>query len=57
MAPQSGNSVWDHQADKDLLLAIIENSALKGIKWEVIAGLMQSKGHTFTNEGCRYVEP
>lgn len=48
-------SVWDHKADKDLLLAIIENGALKGIEWPKISDIMNAKGYTFTHEGCRYV--
>jgi hypothetical protein len=46
-------SQWDHKADKDLLLAIIENGDLKSISWPVIAGKMNAKGYTFTHEACR----
>jgi hypothetical protein len=48
MAP---GGVWDHKSDKDLLLAIIEEKAV--LKWPTIAVRMQSKGYTFTQEGCR----
>ncbi|KAL5326153.1 hypothetical protein ACEPPN_007291 [Leptodophora sp. 'Broadleaf-Isolate-01'] len=46
-------SQWDHKADKDLLLAIIDEGALKGIVWPKIAVTLQSKGYTFTHEACR----
>ncbi|KAE9371970.1 hypothetical protein N431DRAFT_339252 [Stipitochalara longipes BDJ] len=46
-------SQWDHKADKDLLLAIIENGDLKSISWPTIAGKMQAKAYTFTHEACR----
>ena len=48
-------SQWDHKADKDLLLAIIENGDLKSISWPAIAAKMQVKQYTFTHEACRYV--
>jgi hypothetical protein len=48
-------SQWDHKADKDLLLAIIENGDLKSISWPAIAAKMQAKQYTFTHEACRYV--
>lgn len=48
-------SQWDHKADKDLLLAIIDEGALKGIVWPKIAVTLQSKGYTFTHEACRLV--
>jgi hypothetical protein len=50
-------SQWDHKADKDLLLAIIENGDLKSISWPAIAAKMQDKQYTFTHEACRYVSP
>jgi hypothetical protein len=50
-------SQWDHKADKDLLLAIIENGDLKSISWPAIAAKMQAKQYTFTHEACRYVSP
>ncbi|KAH7413400.1 hypothetical protein BKA64DRAFT_353683 [Cadophora sp. MPI-SDFR-AT-0126] len=46
-------SQWDHKADKDLLLAIIDEGALKSIVWPKIALAMQAKGYTFTHEACR----
>ncbi|EMR90256.1 hypothetical protein ACHAPC_007103 [Botrytis cinerea] len=46
-------SQWDHVADKDLLLAIIEANNLKAIEWSTIAHELQRKGHPFNNEGCR----
>ncbi|PVH80946.1 hypothetical protein DL98DRAFT_588004 [Cadophora sp. DSE1049] len=46
-------SQWDHKADKDLLLAIIDEGALKSIIWPKIALTMQAKGYTFTHEACR----
>ncbi|PMD56276.1 uncharacterized protein K444DRAFT_616084 [Hyaloscypha bicolor E] len=46
-------SQWDHKADKDLLLAIIENGDLKSISWPAIAAKMQAKAYTFTHEACR----
>ncbi|KAH7370838.1 hypothetical protein BKA65DRAFT_545537 [Rhexocercosporidium sp. MPI-PUGE-AT-0058] len=46
-------SQWDHKADKDLLLAVIDEGALKGIVWPKIAVTLQSKGYTFTHEACR----
>jgi hypothetical protein len=48
-------SQWDHKADKDLLLAIIENGDLKSISWPAIAAKMQAKAYTFTHEACRYI--
>jgi hypothetical protein len=50
-------SQWDHKADKDLLLAIIENGDLKSISWPAIAAKMQAKAYTFTHEACRYGPP
>lgn len=46
-------SQWDHKADKDLLLAIIDDGQLKSIVWPGIAAKMQAKGYTFTHEACR----
>jgi hypothetical protein len=54
MPPRTG-SQWDHKSDKDLLLAIIDSGALKGIDWKVISEKMTAKGYTFTHEACRYV--
>lgn len=48
-------SQWDHKADKDLLLAIIENGELKSINWQTVAAKMQAKDYAFTHEACRYV--
>jgi hypothetical protein len=44
-------SVWNHQSDKDLLLAIIEEKGQ--LKWPNISEQMQAKGYTFTKEACR----
>lgn len=55
MAPKAGGSQWDHKSDKDLLLSIIDNGALKGIDWKSIAEKMVAKGYTFSHEACRYV--
>jgi hypothetical protein len=57
MAPRTGGSQWDHKSDKDMLLAIIDSGALKGIDWKTIADRMTVKGYTFTHEACRYVSP
>ncbi|KAK0127854.1 hypothetical protein ONS96_007355 [Cadophora gregata f. sp. sojae] len=46
-------SQWDQKADRDLLLAIIDEGALKGIVWPKIALALQAKGYTFTHEACR----
>ncbi|TGO44392.1 hypothetical protein BCON_0529g00060 [Botryotinia convoluta] len=46
-------SQWDHRADKDLLLAIIEGNNLKAIEWPTISERLQKKGHSFTKEACR----
>jgi len=46
-------SQWDHKADKDLLLAIIEKGELKSVNWAAIAEKMNAKGYTFTHEACR----
>jgi hypothetical protein len=53
MAPQG--SVWDHKADKDLLLVIIGEGQLKGINWSTVSEKLQAKNYTFTKEACRYV--
>lgn len=47
-------SQWDARADRDLLLAIIDEGALKSVLWPKIAEKMQNKGYTFTHEACRY---
>jgi hypothetical protein len=52
--PRPGSSLWDHKSDKDLLLAIIDNGALKGIDWKDISEKMTVKGYTFSHEACRY---
>ncbi|EKD16221.1 uncharacterized protein L3040_009539 [Drepanopeziza brunnea f. sp. 'multigermtubi'] len=46
-------SVWDHKADKDLLLTIIDEGSLKSIAWPSISNKMADKGYSFTHEGCR----
>ncbi|KAF7872507.1 hypothetical protein EAF04_003428 [Stromatinia cepivora] len=46
-------SQWDHRADKDLLLAIIEGNNLKTIEWPAISERLQKKGYSFTKEACR----
>ncbi|KAI9647193.1 hypothetical protein NHQ30_003576 [Ciborinia camelliae] len=46
-------SQWDHRADKDLLLAIIEGNNLKAIEWPAISEKLQKKGYSFTKEACR----
>ncbi|TGO17917.1 hypothetical protein BPAE_0403g00010 [Botrytis paeoniae] len=46
-------SQWDHRADKDLLLAIIEGNNLKAIEWPTISERLQEKGYSFTKEACR----
>jgi hypothetical protein len=48
-------SQWDQKADKDLLLAIIDEGTLKSIEWPKISAVMLEKGYTFTHEACRYV--
>jgi len=54
MAPEakSNKSIWNHEADKDLLLTLIEAGKLKNIDWEDIAAKMSGK-YTFTKEACR----
>ncbi|ESZ89456.1 hypothetical protein SBOR_10160 [Sclerotinia borealis F-4128] len=46
-------SQWNHKADKDLLLAIIEGNNLKAIEWPMISEKLQKKGYSFTKEACR----
>ncbi|KAB8301173.1 hypothetical protein EYC80_003069 [Monilinia laxa] len=46
-------SQWDHRADKDLLLAIIEGNNLKAIEWPTISERLNQKGYSFTKEACR----
>jgi len=46
-------SNWDHKADKDLLLTIIEEGALKSIDWPNISARLAQKGYTFSKEACR----
>ena len=46
-------SMWDHRADKDLLLTIIEDGNLTGTDWHSVAAKMKSKDHTFSHEACR----
>jgi len=53
MTPQK--SIWNHEADKDLLLAIISEGTLKAISWPNIAAKMETKNYTFSHEACRYV--
>lgn len=50
MAP---GSIWDHAADKDLLLTIIDAGGPGAAKWEIVSSTMQGKGYTFTKEACR----
>jgi len=52
MASQKAS--WNHEADKDLLLAIIFEGSLKSISWPNIAARMETKNYTFTHEACRY---
>jgi len=49
----AGTSQWDAEADKILLLTIIENGQLKSCEWPSIAAKMQQKGFTFSHEACR----
>jgi hypothetical protein len=46
-------STWDHKADKDLLLTIIEEGALKSIDWPNISARLTRKGYAFSKEACR----
>ncbi|TGO66162.1 hypothetical protein BOTNAR_0066g00010 [Botryotinia narcissicola] len=46
-------SQWDHRADRDLLLAIIEGNNLKAIEWPTISERLEKKGYSFTKEACR----
>jgi len=52
---QNTDERLDHKADKDLLLAIIEEGSLKNIIWPNISDKMQAKNYTFTKEACRQV--
>jgi hypothetical protein len=47
-------SAWDAAADRDLLLAIIQDGKLQALDWRSIASQMAVKGYTFTHEACRY---
>lgn len=49
-------SQWDHRADKDLLLAIIEGENLKSVEWPAVSNRLSRKGYSFTKEACRYVQ-
>ena len=46
-------SVWDHKADKDLLLTIIEDGNLSHINWQSVSAKLQSKDYSFSHEACR----
>ncbi|RDW95339.1 hypothetical protein BP5796_01102 [Coleophoma crateriformis] len=46
-------SAWDDRADKHLLLAIIDEGALKSISWQNVSDALNQKGYTFTREACR----
>ncbi|KAF8856287.1 hypothetical protein BDZ45DRAFT_561403, partial [Acephala macrosclerotiorum] len=46
-------SQWNYEADRDLLLAIIDEGALKSVIWPKISEKMAAKGYTFTHEACR----
>jgi len=46
-------SPWTSEADKDLLLSIIEVGELKNVLWATIAVRMAQKGYSFTVESCR----
>ncbi|KUJ09055.1 uncharacterized protein LY89DRAFT_741353 [Mollisia scopiformis] len=46
-------SQWDAKADRDLLLAIIDEGALKSVLWPKIAQKMKDRGYTFSHEACR----
>lgn len=50
-------SVWTAEADRDLLLSIIDENKLQGLDWHAIAAKINSKSekYNFTHEGCRYV--
>ncbi|KFY38086.1 hypothetical protein V494_04509 [Pseudogymnoascus sp. VKM F-4513 (FW-928)] len=46
-------SQWTADADRDLLLAIIDENKLTGLDWHVISAKMAAKKHNFSHEGCR----
>ncbi|KFX92275.1 hypothetical protein O988_07349 [Pseudogymnoascus sp. VKM F-3808] len=48
-------SVWTAEADRDLLLSIIDENKLQGLDWHAIAAKINSKSekYNFTHEGCR----
>ncbi|KFZ05802.1 hypothetical protein V501_08010 [Pseudogymnoascus sp. VKM F-4519 (FW-2642)] len=48
-------SPWTPEADRDLLLAIIDENKLQGLDWRVIAAKMATKNenYSFSHEGCR----
>ncbi|KFY23490.1 hypothetical protein V493_05831 [Pseudogymnoascus sp. VKM F-4281 (FW-2241)] len=46
-------SPWTPAADRDLLLAIIDENKLQGLDWRLISAKMDTKGYSFTHEGCR----
>lgn len=46
-------SQWDHKADKDLLLTIIEDGNLTHIDWQSVSAKLRAKDYTFTHEACR----
>ncbi|KFZ04281.1 hypothetical protein V502_10271 [Pseudogymnoascus sp. VKM F-4520 (FW-2644)] len=46
-------SPWTPAADRDLLLAIIDENKLQGLDWHVIAAKMATKNHKVSHEGCR----
>ncbi|KAG9240339.1 hypothetical protein BJ878DRAFT_297828 [Calycina marina] len=50
---QSGKSIWNHEADKDLLLSVIAEGSLKGHNWASVSARMETKNYNFTKEACR----
>ncbi|KAL2066673.1 hypothetical protein VTL71DRAFT_2745 [Oculimacula yallundae] len=46
-------SQWNGDADRDLLLAIIEDGSTKSINWPNVASTIQGKGYSFSHEACR----
>ncbi|OBT62023.1 hypothetical protein VE03_08255 [Pseudogymnoascus sp. 23342-1-I1] len=48
-------SAWTPEADRDLLLAIIDENKLQGLDWHAIAAKMATKNnkYSFSHEGCR----
>ncbi|KAK6583618.1 hypothetical protein PZA11_003348 [Diplocarpon coronariae] len=46
-------SQWDHKADKDLLLVIIDEGTLKGIAWPTISDKMSSKAFPEDPQGSQ----